>query len=223
MSGDHRLAEKAAGELRAAVKQLFDRNVTAKAPVIGLENPTECASSHLARDCVDAGGYDGGLGLAGVGRELRRLVGINACWLFGILRGSKLDRRREPHRSCLRPRMSFIRLVVPAFPVPISAPTHETPAIALSPRNENKSLALLAPFLLAIYPQGRLKSMNNTKKSVEKIGARKLVLNRETLRTIASGELSGIGGGVFGSIACTIVTTPASLDADCYSGTLATC
>ena len=65
--------------------------------------------------------------------------------------------------------------------------------------------------------------MNNTKKSVEKIGARKLVLNRETLRTLASGELSGIGGGVFWSIACTIVTTPGSLDADCYSGTLATC
>ncbi len=145
MSGDHRFAEKAAGQLRAAVKQLFDRNVAAKAPVVGLENPPECASSHLPRDCISAGRYDRGLGLPDVGRQRRRILGLNA-WLFGLLRGSKLDRRREPNRSCLRPRMSLIRLVVPGFPVRISAPTHETPAFALSPRNENKSLADWPPF-----------------------------------------------------------------------------
>jgi len=71
--------------------------------------------------------------------------------------------------------------------------------------------------------------MNNTKKSLEKIGARKVVLSRETLRTLASGDLSAIHGGLFygtqfcGTLACTIVTTGGSYEADCYSGTLATC
>jgi DNA-binding Xre family transcriptional regulator len=63
--------------------------------------------------------------------------------------------------------------------------------------------------------------MNNTKKFVEKIDARKLVLSRETLRTLASGDLSGIRGGFFygtqlcATLECTIVTTGGSYDADC--------
>ena len=66
--------------------------------------------------------------------------------------------------------------------------------------------------------------MNNTK-SVAKMGARKLVLSRETLRTLASGDLSGIRGGLFygtqfcGTLACTIVTTGGSIEADCASVT----
>lgn len=68
--------------------------------------------------------------------------------------------------------------------------------------------------------------MNNPKKSIGKMSARKLVLSRETVRTLASSDLSGIHGGfldlsqVCGSLACTIVTTGGSYDADCYSMTI---
>ena len=50
--------------------------------------------------------------------------------------------------------------------------------------------------------------MNKSKKTDEKIVAKKLVLSRETLRALTSGELTGIVAGV-------IVTTGGSYNVDC--------
>jgi hypothetical protein len=46
-----------------------------------------------------------------------------------------------------------------------------------------------------------------------KISAKKLVLSRETLKTLAPGDLSDVRGGLFfHTLACIIVTAPETLD-----------
>jgi len=64
---------------------------------------------------------------------------------------------------------------------------------------------------------------NNTNSAGKKTSARKLVLNRETVKRLAPSELDNVRGGLFQTLlctithACTIVTTGGSYNFDCFS------